>query len=641
MENIIVLGDGKLGSEISKQTGWKNISRKSHNLNAEQLIDFSEYRPEETHAVINCIANTDTYSSEKERHWKVNYAFSHNLAEYCAVKEIKLVHISTDYVYAGCSTKPAKESDVPVHAENWYSYTKLLADAAVELASPKNLICRLTHKTWPVRYPSAFDDRISNFFYTDEAATDIVWLLRSDAQGIFNLGGNPSSAYEWLKKENPVIIASKSPAGLPLDTSMDTKKIKEMMMKEKCESIDECAITGSKEKFAYFDLGMFPLVNNLNDDRQSSIECDRYPLCINYYPESGLSALSHAVNGDILFRNYLYKSGINVPYIRHCRKMFRDVSKIAEIRSGDLVIDIGGNDGTLLDAFREESNKDIRLLNIDASENLSKDSIQKGIPTMNAFFGLETARIVSKRDGKARIIASTNVFQHLKDTNSFVMGIKEVLDKDGIWALEFPYWIHDLETLQFDQTYHEHMYYYTVSALKKMMEKHGLRIVRAEEHDIHGGSMRLVMAHSDSSINTDHTVENVLKREEPFDEKYYIGWQESISNHLQACRDKIASIKKEGKKIAGFGAAAKGCIFLNALGLTSEDLEYVVDDTDIKQGKYVPGTGLQVVGREELENNPVDYLIILAHNFADHISVSIRKEYKGKFLVFLPEIAEW
>jgi novobiocin biosynthesis protein NovU/D-mycarose 3-C-methyltransferase len=552
-----------------------------------------------------------------------------------------LVHISTDYVYAGCSTKPAKESDVPVHAENWYSYTKLLADAAVELASPKNLICRLTHKTWPVRYPSAFDDRISNFFYTDEAATDIVWLLRSDAQGIFNLGGNPSSAYEWLKKENPVIIASKSPAGLPLDTSMDTKKIKEMMMKEKCESIDECAITGSKEKFTYFDLGMFPLVNNLNDDRQSSIECDRYPLCINYYPESGLSALSHAVNGDILFRNYLYKSGINVPYIRHCRKMFRDVSKIAEIRSGDLVIDIGGNDGTLLDAFREESNKDIRLLNIDASENLSKDSIQKGIPTMNAFFGLETARIVSKRDGKARIIASTNVFQHLKDTNSFVMGIKEVLDKDGIWALEFPYWIHDLETLQFDQTYHEHMYYYTVSALKKMMEKHGLRIVRAEEHDIHGGSMRLVMAHSDSSINTDHTVENVLKREEPFDEKYYIGWQESISNHLQTCRDKIASIKKEGKKIAGFGAAAKGCIFLNALGLTSEDLEYVVDDTDIKQGKYVPGTGLQVVGREELENNPVDYLIILAHNFADHISVSIRKEYKGKFLVFLPEIAEW
>ena len=129
--------------------------------------------------------------------------------------------------------------------------------------------------------------------------------------------------------------------------------------------------------------------------------------------------------------------------------------------------------------------------------------------------------------------------------------------------------------------------------------------------------------------------------EEPFDEEYYRNWQAKISGHLDACRSKIAALKKEGKKIAGFGAAAKGCIFLNAAGLTFEDLEYVVDDTDIKQGKYVPGTGLQVVGREALESDPVDYLIILAHNFADHISVSLRKEFKGKFLVFLPDIAEW
>ena len=641
MENIIVLGDGKLGSEISKQTGWKNISRKTHGLDAELIIDFSLYVPEGTNTIINCIANTDTYSQEKDKHWKINYAFVHRLAEYCVKKQIKLVHVSTDYVYANSSNIPAKENSVPVHAENWYSYTKLLADGVVELTNQKNLICRLTHKTRPVRYLYAFDDRISNFFYTDEAAADIIWLVRSDAEGIFNLGEEPISAYEWIKKENPKVIASKSPFGLPLNTSMSTKKIKEMKNNKNCEPIDECAITGSKERFTYFDLGMLPLVNNLNDDKESSMKCDRYPLCINYYPESGLSALSHAVNGDILFSNYLYKSGINVPYIRHCRKMFRDVSKIVDIRSEDLVIDIGGNDGTLLEAFREESNKHIRLLNIDASENLSNDSIQKGIPTLNAFFGLETAKIVSKRDGKSKLITSTNVFQHLKDTNSFVMGIKEVLDKDGIWVLEFPYWIHDLETLQFDQTYHEHMYYYTVSALKKMMEKHDLKIVHSEEYEIHGGSMRLIMAHVDSSINTDHTVEEALKREEPFDETYYKTWQEKISIYLQTCRDKICDIKKDGKKIAGFGAAAKGCIFLNAVGLTSDELEYVVDDTDIKQGKYVPGTGLKVVGREELEKNPVDYLIILAHNFADHISVSIRKEYKGKFLVFLPEIAEW
>lgn len=641
MERIVVLGAGRLGSEICRQTGWICVSRKSHGIDAEIYQDLCEYIPEGTQAVINCIANTDTYSEERSLHWKVNYAFADRLARHCAERKIRLVHVSTDYVYAGCSRRPSKESEVPVHAESWYAYTKLLADAAVELASEENLICRLTHKTRPVLYPSAFDDRISNFFYTDEAAAEIAWLVRNSAKGIYNLGGDPTSAYEWLKKENPDIAPSKSPSGLPLDTSMDTNKINNMKMQEKCQAIDECAITGSRERFAYFDLGMFPLVNNLNDDEKSSLECDRYPLCINYYPESGLSSLSHAVSGEILFSNYLYKSGVNVPYIRHCREMFREVSRISEIGSGDLVVDIGGNDGTLLMAFREESSKDLRLLNIDASENLAKESIQNGIPTMNAFFGLETARSVSEIEGKARLITSTNVFQHLKDTNSFVMGIKELLDREGIWALEFPYWIHDLETLQFDQTYHEHMYYYTVSALKKMMEKHGLKIVSAKEYAIHGGSMRLVMAHADSSISEDGTVESALNREEPFGERYYREWQKKVSDHIQACRSKIDALKKAGKKIAGFGAAAKGCIFLNAAGLTSEDLEYVVDDTDIKQGKYVPGTGLRVVGREELKSHPVDYLIILAHNFADHISVSLRREFDGKFLVFLPEISEW
>lgn len=638
MGRILVLGNGKLGSEISRQTGWKNISRKNDGFDAVSS-DISLFVPIETEIIINCIGNTDTYSKEKEGHWRVNYAFAERLSRYCSERGIKLVQISTDYVYAGCGTRPSKESDVPVHAENWYSYTKLLADAAVELANPKNLICRLTHKSRPLMYSTAFEDRISNFIYTDEAAAEIVWLIRSGAEGIFNVGRSPLTAYDWAKIDNPNISPSKSPEGIPLNTAMDTNKIKSI--KEKCEAIEECPITGSSECFSYFDLGMFPLVNNLHETREESLSCERYPLRINLYPESGLSALSHAVNGEIMFKSYLYKSGINIPYIRHCRKMFRDASKKTTIDIGDLIVDIGGNDGTLLSAFREESDKDLRFLNIDASENLSKASIENGIPAINAFFGSEVARFVSSTEGKAKIVTSTNVFQHLKDTNSFVQGIKEILHEKGLWILEFPYWIHDLETLQFDQTYHEHMYYYTVSSLKMMMEKHGLKIISAEEYSIHGGSMRLVMSHSRTEIKEEISVEAAIRREEPFDSEYYRNWQKKVSSHIQECKESIYRMKSEGKKIAGFGAAAKGCIFLNALGLTFEDLEYVVDDTDIKQGKYVPGTGLKVVGRQALKEDPVDYLIILAHNFADHISVSLRKDFSGKFLIFLPEIAEW
>lgn len=638
MGKILVLGNGRLGSEISRQAGWKNISRKEDGFDAAHST-ISKFISDGTEIVINCIANTDTYSADRNKHWQVNYAFAQRLASYCADNRIKLVHISTDYVYAGCANKPSKESDVPVHAENWYSYTKLLADAAVELASQKNLICRLTHKTRPLMYEKAFEDRISNFIYTDEAAAEIIWLVRSGAEGIFNVGAEAASAYDWAKMENPGISPAKSPSGIPLDTSMDVKKINNI--KEICEPIEECPITGSKRRFSYFDLGMFPLVNNLHETKEESLSCDRYPLRINFYPDSGLSALSHAVSGDLLFKSYLYKSGVNLPYIRHCRKMLRDISKKVDIRQGDLIIDIGGNDGTLLSAFREESDKDIRLLNIDASENLAKVSIERGIPAINAFFCEEVGKSVASTEGKAKIIASTNVFQHLKDTNSFVRGIKEALAEDGIWTLEFPYWIHDLETLQFDQTYHEHMYYYTVSALKKMMEKHGLKIVGAEEHSIHGGSMRLIMAHSESCMEPDASVAAKLMEESRFDEEYYMNWKSRVESHLASCRERVSRIRSEGKKIAGFGAAAKGCIFLNAAGIGCEDLEYVIDDTDIKQGKYIPGTGLKVVGREELKNSPVDYILILAHNFADHISVSLRQEFSGKFIVLLPEIAEW
>jgi hypothetical protein len=313
--------------------------------------------------------------------------------------------------------------------------------------------------------------------------------------------------------------------------------------------------------------------------------------------------------------------------------MYHHINSLVEFEDGDFIVDIGGNDGTLLAAFKDESSVELEFLNIDPSKNLAPLAEAKGIPTLVKFFSEDV-----KVDRSPKVIVSTNVFQHLKDTNSFVRGVRNMLSDEGFWVLEFPYWIHDLETMQFDQIYHEHMYYYTVASLKMMMEKHGMKIVDAEMQKIHGGSMRLVMVKDSFDYPVSDSVYEFLEKEQHFDEEYYKNWGETVKAHLDKCLKIIRDLKNSGKSIAGFGAAAKGCIFLNALGLTDKEIDYIIDDTDIKQGKYIPGTGIQVVSREILKENHPDYILILAHNFADHI-INSMPEYEGVFIVCLPELS--
>lgn len=399
--------------------------------------------------------------------------------------------------------------------------------------------------------------------------------------------------------------------------------------------IDRCPITDSTEIIKYFSLGNLPLVNNLCGTRQESLDAERFPLALNYYSASGLTSLDTAVDGELLFSNYLYRSGINVPYIKHCEDMFKFIEQKISVEDGTRFIDIGGNDGTLLKTFSSMTDKHIDLLNIDPSKNLAEISLQNGIPVLNEFFNLDTIEHYKR---KIDVITSTNVFQHLKDIDSFVKAVEVALSENGIWVLEFPYWINSVLTNQFDQIYHEHMYYHTVTPLKMLMEKNGLNIVNVTEHTIHGGSLRLVMARSNSVHIPDASVSEFISNESVYDIEFYKGWAENVQLHIDRSREYIQSLKNAGKKIYGFGAAAKGCIYLNSMKLDYNCIDVVIDDTDLKQGKFIPGTGIEVVSREILQTNPPDYILILAHNFKQHIMESLVDAYKGKFIVLLPEI---
>jgi hypothetical protein len=399
--------------------------------------------------------------------------------------------------------------------------------------------------------------------------------------------------------------------------------------------INECPVTGDNESIRYFDLGNIPLVNNLCDTREESIEAEKFPLNINYYPKSGESSLSVAVDGGLLFSHYLFKSEVNKPYYKHCQEMFKYAQKYVTVEDGINIIDVGGNDGTLLDAFRSISDKKLNLLNIDPSKNLSLLCREKNIPVLTKFFSYEIAKYIPK---KVEIITSTNVFQHLLDINSFAKGIEYLLSDEGIWILEFPYWISGMETNQFDQIYHEHMFYHSITPMKMMMEKHGMKVINITQQDIHGGTLRLIIAKTNSNHTPDNTVETYTQSEKVYDLNYHVKWGEEVQKHITDSKNFIKQLKSEGKTIYGFGAAAKGCIYLNSMGLDYHDIDYIIDDTDIKQNKYVPGTGIQIVSRDILKEKQPDYILILAHNFSEYIIQSLENQYKGKYILLIPTI---
>jgi len=368
------------------------------------------------------------------------------------------------------------------------------------------------------------------------------------------------------------------------------------------------------------NLGTQPLVNNLCRSKEASLAARQYPLCALIDNDLCIE-LDTVVPSDELYKDYLYYSGISMPYVQHCRQLWHSIKHLRH----DTILDIGGNDGTLLKAFQSQTDEKLNLYNCDASQTFRTLNEEAGITYINDYFNKDSD--VPKAD----LITTTNAFQHTPNAAKFVEGIAEKLD--GTWILEFPYTLRTLQTIQFDQFYHEHYYYWLVKPLKKLLSQFGLKIYHAEEVDIHGGSMRLWITNKKEYADTE-AAEKFIKEEESYDYNAFY----SRTFHKIA-RDSIFLNKLKGKTVF-FGAAAKGCVYLNALNSFSIYKDsYVVDDTPHKQGKYVPGVGLEVVDREFFLKDKPDNVVILAHNFAGYIRTKLRQDgYQGRIITMLPDI---
>jgi novobiocin biosynthesis protein NovU/D-mycarose 3-C-methyltransferase len=396
--------------------------------------------------------------------------------------------------------------------------------------------------------------------------------------------------------------------------------------------IKSCPITGNKNGIEFVNLGEIPLVNNLCDTKEQSVNCTKFPLAVQFFPNSKLTCLTETVNKDNLFLHYLYQSGINKPYLDHCIEMYDYLSRVIEFKDNDLILDVGGNDGSLLKEFRKE-NRNLHYVNVDCSRSFIDCNRDAGIEYINEYFGNSTILPY-----KAKLITSTNVFQHTEPIRSFVQGIRRNLSNEGVWCLEFPYILTTLANDNYDQIYHEHVYYFCLQNIIDICMQEGLKVINVSYHDMHAGTLRVLAVKETSRKQPDSTILSFLNLEKTLTVEYCLKWGKATIEKIQSYKIFISNLIKSGNTIACFGAAAKGCVFLNTCGLDSSMIQFIVDDTPFKQNKFVPGTGIQVVGREVLNRGKIDYLIILAHNFKEYIMESLKGHYTGKFITMFPDI---
>ena len=396
--------------------------------------------------------------------------------------------------------------------------------------------------------------------------------------------------------------------------------------------IERCPISGSTKSVEFLNLGKIPLVNNLCETRKDSLNCERFPLAVQFFPESKVTCLTGIVNKDNLFLHYLYQSGVNKPYLDHCSEMYDYLSRVVDFKDKDLVLDIGGNDGSLLKEFRKE-NRNLHYVNVDCSRSFIDVNRDAGIEYVNEYFGHNTTLPY-----KAKLITSTNVFQHTEPIRSFVQGVRRNLASEGVWCLEFPYILTTLANDNYDQIYHEHVFYFCLQNIVDIAEQEGLKVINVSYHDMHAGTLRVLMVKQSSHRQPDNTIKSFLNLEKTLTEEYYVKWGKRTTEKIQDFKDFVEKLIDQGNTVACFGAAAKGCVFLNTCGLDYNSIQFIVDDTRFKQGKFVPGTGIQVVDRNALKHTKIDYMIILAHNFKDYIIESLKGQYDGKFVIMFPDI---
>jgi SAM-dependent methyltransferase len=388
------------------------------------------------------------------------------------------------------------------------------------------------------------------------------------------------------------------------------------------------------------DLGMSPLC-------ESYVEADRlddmepfYPLHVRICDSCFLVQLRAYVPPEEIFTEYAYFSSYSTSWLEHARRYADMISERLRLGRDKLVVELGSNDGYLLQAFVERG---ISVLGIEPAGNVAEVAVERGVPTEVAFFGADTARRLAAEGRRADLLVANNVLAQVPDLNDFVAGMRLLLAPGGVVTIEVPHLLRLLDRNQFDTIYHEHYSYFSLGTLQRILSAHGLTIFDVEELSTHGGSMRVYAAHADGHVAADGSVADLLAREDAAGlstPEPYASFAARVQETKRRLLEVLISIKREGRSVAGYGAPGKGNTLLNYCGIRGDLVDYTVDRNPYKQGRFLPGTHIPIAHPSKIAERRPDFILILPWNLKDEIieQLSFVRDWGARFIVPIPEV---
>lgn len=410
-------------------------------------------------------------------------------------------------------------------------------------------------------------------------------------------------------------------------------------MKNSFSKITSCRISGSTNLLKVLTLGNSTLTGVFPPNKSQEVTVG--PLDLVWCTDSGLLQLGHSYDLNEMYGdNYGYRSGLNQSMVNHLVTKVQNLTKFCPLKNDDLVVDIGSNDGTLLNSYGLKS---LRRVGIDPTGLKFKDYYEDGIDLIPDFFSAQLLQNLYA-NAKAKIITSISMFYDLENPFEFVKNISQVLDKEGIWHFEQSYMPAMLRQNAYDTICHEHLEYYSLNVVKNLLERADLKIIDVQMNSVNGGSFAVTASHSDSKYQENIPLINWLlgqeERMELHTPKPYQDFAQRIFGHREDLVQLINNLKNAGKTICGYGASTKGNVLLQFCGFSTNHIDAIAEVNEQKYGCFTPGSLIPIMSEEEVKSSKPDYMLVLPWHFKDSI-IKREAEYLasgGKLIFPLPEI---
>jgi len=401
----------------------------------------------------------------------------------------------------------------------------------------------------------------------------------------------------------------------------------------------DCRACGGTSLVPFLDLGLQPLANAFLHSESEVAGESRYPLVLNGCTTCGLVQIVDLIDPEILFRHYLYVTGTSETIAAHNRAYARTVADLLPLGPDSLVVEAASNDGSLLSCFKALG---VRVLGVEPAANIAELAEARGIPTESVFFDRSQGTRLRARHGAASAVIGNNVLAHVDEPAGFLAGAHALLAEGGLVIIEVPYLAEMFDRIEYDTVYHEHLSYFSVTSLMGLARSAGLSVIRVDRVAVHGGSLRMYAGRREDHPTHGSEVLKLADAEREAGLTSPERWQRfaaEVEGQRAALRALLHRLRAEGKRLAAYGAPAKGTTMLNYCGIGPDLIPFTVDRNPLKVGTLMPGTHIPVAEVGEILKQQPDYLLILPWNFAPEI-MDQQSEYRrrgGQFILPIPD----